>query len=73
MGNGLAAELVHCVSRRPLLGLLLISSPGRRIAAAADLRGDLEALAVVRALLVEQLVGGRRAQLPLASCWSIDL
>ena len=62
-GNGTGSPLISARALRAgaLLGFLLVASPGRLIAAAADLGRDLEALAVVGALFVEQLIGRRGA------------
>ena len=60
-----AAEFREGVRGGPLLSLLFVAAPGWRIAAAADLSRDVEALAVVGALLGEHLVGGREAEIPL--------
>jgi hypothetical protein len=64
-GRRVAAELAEGVSGGALLGFLLVASPGGLIAIGADLRGDLEALAVVGPFFIEQLIGGRGAVLAL--------
>ena len=61
----LRRDLGQGVHGRPLLGLLLGAAPGAGVGVAADHRGDLEALAVVGALLVEQDVLRRRVELAL--------
>ena len=62
-GNGASCPviLVQCVGALCAARLPSCSAPRPADSAVADLRGDLEALAVVGALLVEQLIGGRGA------------
>ena len=61
----LAVDLAQGVPRCPLLGFLLVAAPGGLEAVVTHLGGDLEALAVIGTLFVQQLVGRRGAMLPL--------
>src|SRR3990172_8719916 len=62
----LAAQFAQRIAGGSLFGLFLIATPGRLIAIAGDLSGHLEALAVIGALFVQELVGRGRAVFPLS-------
>src|SRR5688572_24119188 len=60
VGDRFAVDQAEGVVRGALLGFLLAAAPRGRIAGVADLRRDHEALAVIGALFVEKLIGGRQ-------------
>src|SRR5687768_9195650 len=60
-----SAQLTDGVVGRTLLRLLLAAAPSRRKTLLSNLCRHLEALAVVRPLFVEQVIGGRHALLAL--------
>src|SRR5437764_1123910 len=64
-GDGLFVDLRQGVHGRLLFRFLLVAAPGGREARPARRGGDLEALAMVGPLLVEQIVLRRRAVLAL--------
>src|SRR5206468_589642 len=69
----LARQFAQGIHRGALLGVLLVTTPGRCKALPPDLRGDLEALRMVRALLVEQQVGRGLTELSLGHLLQVAL
>ena len=64
-GDRFAFQLAQRVTGGPLLGFLFVAAPGGLVAMGADLSRDLEALAVVRPLFIEQLIRRRGVVLAL--------
>src|SRR5258708_39639711 len=71
--DGFSRELRKGIQGRALFGLFLVPAPGRGIPLAADQRGDLEALGMVWAFLIEQQVSRRLAKLALGHLLEVAL
>src|SRR5271166_5567658 len=72
-GHRVTTNLGQGVHGRALLRLFLVAAPGAGVSVAADDRGNLEALAVVGALLVEQDVLRRGVKLALGDLLKVRL
>ena len=64
----IAVDLGQGVHGGALLGFLLVAAPGAGVGVAADQGGDLEAFAVVGALLVQQQYCGVALNSRWATC-----
>src|SRR3954465_2130648 len=71
--EGFARKLAERVEGGALFRVFLVAPPGRRIRLAADQGRDLEALGVIGALLVEQDVRRRLAELTLGNLLEVAL
>src|SRR5262249_43089518 len=73
VGGGFARDLRQRVHRGLLFRFFLVAAPGGGVVVAADDGGDLEALAVIGALLVQELVEGRLIELALGHLLKVRL
>src|SRR4051812_14995140 len=71
--EGVARELAQRVEGGALFCIFLVAAPCRSVRLAADQRRDLEALRMIGALLVEQDIRGRLAELALGHLLEVAL